>query len=269
MDFDRHKRPKVLRQVVKSLKRVRQDSSPGNVHKLRTRSRRLEAAIQALALEDEPRAHRLLKSVSRLRKKAGKVRALDVFIRFAAKLATPGQEDSLVQLLDHLGAKRQKADRKLHRAISDSGKSAKRQLKKCSSLFQPDGESPAEQQLKLVSAASELSTELVSWPRLSRANLHTYRLKVKELRYTLQLIDGSNAEVIGSLGELTDAIGEWHDWSELYTVASKLFEGTRRLFLLSPIRSTASAKLRHALSLAQAMQKRGLIDITSASMRHA
>lgn len=266
MALDQDKLPRILRRFGKSLKRVLHSSTPKNVHGLRTGSRRLEAAIQALALEDRPRARRLLKSMAGLRKKAGRVRDLDVFTKFASKLATPGQEDSLVELLEHLGAKRQKAARKLQNSVSRRGRSAKHQLKRCRVLFRPGRESIVEWQLKVTSAASELSAELASWPRLTRGNLHPYRLKMKELRYTLQLDNASNAELIAGLEEVTDAIGEWHDWSEFLTIAAKLFEGKPRSHLLNAIRSTASAKLRYALSLAEAMQKQHMAGAAPISM---
>ena len=105
MAADQDKLPKSLRKLGKSLKRVLHSSSPENIHQLRTGSRSLEAVIHALQLENKPRARRLLKTVVSLRRKAGKVRDMDVLIGFASKLATPGQNDALVQLLDRLGTR--------------------------------------------------------------------------------------------------------------------------------------------------------------------
>lgn len=245
------------------LKRVLRSDSPRNVHQLRTRSRRLEAAIRALKLDEQPHAHRLLKTVARLRKKAGRVRDLDVLVGLAAKLALPGQDELLVQFIEHIGAKRRKAAGKLHTSVNHRIKSARRQLKQCRSLFKSEGAAFARQQANASSAASSLSAELASWPRLGLSNLHAYRIKVKELRYTLELIQGADTELTSALSELTDVIGDWHDWTELQAMASKFFAGKQRVDLLHTIRATVSAKLRSALSLAEAMQRRYFTDASS------
>jgi len=254
MADDRDKPEKTLKRFGKSLKRALRSTSPKRVHQLRTGSRRLEAAVHALTLEDKPRCRRMLKSVARIRKKAGKVRDLDVLIRFTSQLAAPGHDESTSQLLDHIEAERRKSARKLHRSISRRFRDTRRRLKRSRSLFQSNGKAVDRQQSKIASAAAAISAELASWPRLTRANLHRYRLRLKELRYTLELIRDSDPGLIDSIGEVTDAIGTWHDWSELYATASALFEGRQALDLLRAIRSTVSAKLSDALVLASAMQ---------------
>ena len=61
------------RQIGKLLK----SASTDNVHKFRTNSRRIEALVSELAPENGNQK-KLLKLLSKLRKKAGKVRDLDV-----------------------------------------------------------------------------------------------------------------------------------------------------------------------------------------------
>ena len=70
--------------------------------------------------------------------------------------------------------------------------------------------------------AIKLSSQLKSPPRLSRSTLHPYRLKVKELRDVLQLSDRTaDKDFLKELGEVKDAIGEWHDWEELTSIAGQ------------------------------------------------
>src|SRR5207253_7934757 len=75
--------------------------------------------------------------------------------------------------------------------------------------------------LEAMANALKLSSELAITTKLDRKNLHPYRLKVKELRYVLQLAnDADEQQFVDKLGEVKDAIGEWHDWEELITIAN-------------------------------------------------
>jgi len=250
--------PQSLRRFGKSLKRVLRSGSPEDVHPLRTRSRRLEAAVRALRIEDEPSVRHLLKIVTPLRKRAGKVRDMDVLIGLASHLAAAGDgdndDDALVRLLEGLAERRRKAVRKLQSSAAEEIESVQGLLKRCRPLFHAEGVAFAEQQSKAVSAAFRLSEELESWPRLTRTNLHRYRLKVKALRYTAEIIEGSDAGFIGSLIRVTDAIGEWHDWSELHSIAIGILKDSPQSGVLRDIRSTVAEKLRAALVVAGAMQ---------------
>jgi CHAD domain-containing protein len=74
----------------------------------------------------------------------------------------------------------------------------------------------------------KLSIELATPATLNRTNLHAYRLKIKERRYVLEMADDpGNQEFIDKLGEVKDAIGEWHDWEELIAIASIEITGSR------------------------------------------
>lgn len=266
MVHDQDKLRKTFSRFGKSLKRALRSTSPKHVHQLRTSSRRLEAAIRALMTDAaDPRVRRLLKAVMSLRKKAGRVRDFDVMVRFGSELAAPGQDEALAQLLDHIETARRKAARKLYVSISRRIQDTRRRLKRGQSLVPPDFDG---QQAQIASTAARISGELASWPRVSPTNLHAHRIKLKELRYTLELTAGSDPAMIESLGEVTDAIGIWHDWSELYAVASRVLEGEQRDDLLRVIRSTVSAKLKQALALARAAQK-GLGATPSAGQPHA
>jgi CHAD domain-containing protein len=72
--------------------------------------------------------------------------------------------------------------------------------------------------------AFEVEGELRDWPALKRINLHPFRLKVKKLRYVLQMADDSDSRFVQALAEVKDDIGEWHDWQELSAVAKKVVQ---------------------------------------------
>ena len=264
MPLDQDKLESTFRKLRKSLKNVPKQSSPDEVHDLRTRTRRLESTLHALMLDQKQDGQRLLEIVSPIRKKAGKVRDMDVLTDFAASLANDDQE-CRTQLLEHLGARRLQSARRLHDTVAQKRQKARRRLRQYSRFIgssviasRKNGSNNHGWPADATAIALQLSSELTAWPRLNASNLHPYRLKVKELRYVLQLAEGQDAEFVEALGEVKDAIGEWHDWNELAAVASEILDHGSRCKVLKQIRQSATAKFDHALSLAESMRKKYL-----------
>lgn len=83
---------------------------------------------------------------------------------------------------------------------------------------------PGEKQhlVELLEYLTQLASELKSPSQRNSQNLHAYRLKVKTLRYAPQLSDPvKEVELVNMLGNVKDAIGEWHDGEEPTTIASE------------------------------------------------
>ena len=60
-----------------------------------------------------------------------------------------------------------------------------------------------------MATALQLSSRLKTPARLAKGTLHSYRLKVKELRYVLQMADAAeHQKFIDKLSEVKDAIGK-------------------------------------------------------------
>src|SRR5262249_34551890 len=75
---------------------------------------------------------------------------------------------------------------------------------------------------RTIAKAVQLSSDLNRPVRLNRTNLHSYRLKVKELRNVLQFSDqAGDRKFVDQLGEVKDAIGDWHDWETLIAIAKQ------------------------------------------------
>src|SRR5437773_1022119 len=106
------KQPRKLR---KSLKKLLEDSSAARVHQLRTRTRRMEAMVYALRLDFRKNERLLLKAIKPVRKKAGKVRDMDVLTGFASQPALNDEKECTVRLLEHLGGQRELHARKLEK----------------------------------------------------------------------------------------------------------------------------------------------------------
>jgi CHAD domain-containing protein len=260
MALDHDKIRKTIRELRKALKHNSQRRSSKKVHDLRTRSRRLEAGMRALMLDQEQSGNSLLKTVTRIFKPAGKVRDMDVLTSFVFDLSIDGRDSGVARLLEYLHEKRQKSALKLHARIAKHRKAIRDGLKQCSSRL-PGNSDPTEIQRLQSNAtafALQLCNELAAWPRLTGANMHPYRLKLKELRYTLQMAEGNDSPFITMLKEITDAIGEWHDWNTLLEIATEVLKRDPTYTLPKAIHSTASAKRRHALLLANTMRKKYL-----------
>jgi hypothetical protein len=84
-------------------------------------------------------------------------------------------------------------------------------------------------------------------------------LKVKELSNVLEMAENAKEkEFVQRLGEVKDAIGEWHDWEELLAIAKDVVDHRPNCRLLAELRKTADAKFKKALSLAESMRKQFL-----------
>jgi CHAD domain-containing protein len=259
LDFDQLTKP--ARKLRKLLKNFKATPSPDQVHSLRTHCRRMNASLQAVGLERKRGGSRLNKAINPIRKRAGKVRDMDVLTDFAAELLTENNDrnqefgDAPIRLLHHIGVNRFKYAKQLCRVIASERKSALKLMKRFSRWADQrqkqigrSSEAVARWQTDPASTAINLSTSLAQWPELNRDNLHAFRLRVKELHYVLKLSSNPNRTLTSALSKVKDAIGEWHDWCELESIARQQVEDSDRL--CRKIHSTAEGKLDHAFAVA-------------------
>ena len=108
MALDRSRLLKPMKKLEKLVNDLDSQPTPEKVHDLRTNTRRLEAIFEALSLDSQGPGKSMLKDLGRLRKRAGKVRDMDVLTSYASTVHLDGEEECTVQLLEHLGAERQK-----------------------------------------------------------------------------------------------------------------------------------------------------------------
>lgn len=266
MELDRVQKP--LRQLRKALKRLPNDPQPEAVHKLRTRARHIEAIAVALTPADEKKTRRLLKSIKPVRKAAGAVRDMDVLTGNVLTLPRNSHGESLVRLVEHLAFERKKSTGDLVDTFSEQRKTARQVLKQYSKLVRAslaDGKSLSSGaaqadgiELRVQSVTAALVRELSRWPALSVRNIHSFRLKVKELRYILQLSPNTDSGFVDALGSVKDQIGDWHDWQQLAETARQILDPPPDRSLLAQIEKIGEQKLRHALSAANALRRRYL-----------
>ncbi len=250
---------KKLRSLVSKMDR---QATPDNVHDLRTNSRRFETIFEALSLDAWGVDKSLLKSLSRYRKRAGKVRDTDVLIGHASAIRLKGEEGCIVQLLASLGARREKYARKLESEVSKNRASVRGDLKNASAalvkLLHANGQAheqgPAP--IDLAATAEILTGQLAEPRRLNKANLHSYRLKIKELLNLFQITSGGSSVFVRDLGRVKDAIGEWHDWEELVLTAQEVLDHGTRCKLLARFKRNVEGKYERALLLSESLRKK-------------
>jgi CHAD domain-containing protein len=262
LDIDRIQ--KSIRRVRKFLAKAPKNPTPEKVHDLRTSARRLEAAVEAFGVGSKQREKRLLRDLGEVRKRAGKVRDMDVFTGHLLDLRLEDEKECVIELAEHLGVQRAKAAKKLRRISRELDPRLQVELKKGSKYFekllgrkQKQNDGPAaEASAEAMSRALELASELRSPTNLDKRNLHPYRLKVKELRYVLQLSnDAKKQQFVKKLGEVKDAIGEWHDWEELIAIATDVVSHGSQCNLLRSLKATSEKKFEGALTLANEMRR--------------
>jgi CHAD domain-containing protein len=266
MALDRKRIQKSARKLRKLLRKMPSPPSPEDVHSFRTNARRLETVLEAFPLDNTKDGVVLSKQISKLRRRAGKVRDFDVLTDFVSAVRDPSERECSVRLLEHLGAQRERQARKFHNLQQRHSSSLRRRLKRTSktieNLFPPKGDGRLNG--KPVSAAVSTSaltllSDLTEPSRLRKSNLHEYRLKVKELRNLLQMAENADRQpFVGRLGQVKNAIGEWHDWEVLVATAEDALDHGRNCRLVQNLQKTAAAKFETALRLSERMRREDL-----------
>jgi CHAD domain-containing protein len=271
MALDAKSVDKPFRKLRKLLKNFPDPPDPEDVHSVRTYTRRIEAMTGAFQLDRKKVGKDLVMYLTLIRRAAGDVRDMDVLTDFTASLDPNSDGDCRLSLIQHLGERRTKAATKLVKKVKANEKQVRALLKECATIA-ANGIDAAEskrakerdkQKSRRKSAGSmasslQIEQELRDWPRLSEDNIHSFRLKVKELRYVLQLAQHSDSKLIGGLGEVKNQIGLWHDWNELAAIAGQVLDHGKRCPTSLEIRTRAKRELQKALDGANRLRQQYL-----------
>jgi CHAD domain-containing protein len=253
------------RKLRKLLKRMGARPTPEQVHDFRTNSRKLEANLEAFGMDGSRLGKRVLKPLSRFRKRAGKIRDMDVLTSYAASIQPQDSEKDCAVQLEYLGAKRRRHAKKFNGASRQDGPVLIKRLKKIErelAKSEARTENGGRPESMASSMALQLGSRLASGARLNHSNLHPFRLKVKELRNVLRLAGDPDQNLLDALGSVKDVIGEWHDWEELVGIAEKTLDHGTQCKLTQTLKATTQKKFDNALSEAEQLRKRylGLSD---------
>ena len=185
---------------------------------------------------------KLLKLLSKLRKKAGKVRDLDVQIAFLKELKVPDRQNHRAQLLDLLEAEQSKRKRKLEKSFDQAtAKELRKRLRRVHSEMHLEGIDP------LTLAFNRLPRPGTT--PLSEKMLHACRIEAKKSRYLAELAAESveSKRFVAELKQAQDAIGQWHDIMKLKQRAEQLFGSVSDSALVSVLQNISRAKFRRAI----------------------
>jgi CHAD domain-containing protein len=243
--------PKRSRAVFQKLEQdlVKLSSKPRaeNVHRFRTGTRRLQILLGELSPKLDRSQKRLLKMLGKIRKRAGKVRDLDVQLAALRSLRIPREPRRKTQLIHHLIELRRDQEKKLRKAAGkDTVSEIRKRLKRANKDFDPktsrDPVTVARAMLEKIGRGEAPVTE---------ALLHQYRILSKRARYAAEFAgESTDAErFIAELKRLQGVLGDWHDWLILTQTAGEHLGEVRESSLVAELHNVTGAKFRHAVAV--------------------
>lgn len=240
--------------VVKSLG---DEPSARAVHELRTTIRRVETLLAA-ADQTTGVARKVGKQLDRIRKRAGKVRDVDVHLKALRSVPRATAPAAIAEVRTALQKARDKRERQLARAVGDErDRGLVKRLRRVITRTIALPHSHADAVTAVVGVVGELGALVRSARPLGAANLHGLRIDVKRLRYRAEpfLPDPSADHVVHELKRVQDAIGTWHDWATLEeTAVDVLGEGENPL--VGAVRARTERELAKAVRVTERVAAR-------------
>jgi CHAD domain-containing protein len=109
----------VFHKTDRALLKLSRGQNPESVHGFRTTSRRLQTLLEQLLPQRDRNQKKLLKMLSRIRQRAGKVRDLDVQLAALRSLKVPQEPRRKTQLMQALIELRAKHEKKLRKLLTN------------------------------------------------------------------------------------------------------------------------------------------------------
>jgi CHAD domain-containing protein len=236
----------VFQKLEPDLVKLSSKPGPDSVHRFRTGTRRLQILLGELSPKLDRSEKKLLKQLGRIRKRAGKVRDLDVQLAALRSLKIPQEPRRKTQLVNHLIELRRQQEKKLRKAADKATvREIRKRLKRAAKRFNPKTARDP-----LVAAKAMLNPPEPAAEPLTEAVLHQYRILSKRARYAAEFASPSpEAEkFIAGLKVLQDALGDWHDWLTLRETAIQHIGEVRESPLVAELHNVTGAKFRHAVA---------------------
>jgi CHAD domain-containing protein len=236
----------VFAKLERDLLKVSSERPPESVHNFRTGTRRLQTLLEDVFPDRDRNQKKLLKLLTRIRKRAGKVRDLDVQLAALRSLKTPQEPRRKTQLVQSLIELRAEHDRKLRKALDrETVREVRKRLKRASKELSLD---TARDPLTAAQQMLEQAARPEGPP--SEELLHQYRILTKRARYTAEFAAKSPQadQFIAQLRRVQDALGDWHDWLLLTQSAARRLGVLQHSSLLAVLRNVTGAKSRRAVA---------------------
>ncbi len=248
----------LFRKLEKLPAKIMSDPSATWVHQLRTTIRRVETLLAHTGAEPSRKERKLLKQLDRTRKRAGKVRDIDVQIAALSNVKGESIARDKTRVLRALEKSRSKREQKLASTLeAELANSLPKRLARAKEriLEAEEGSQEQRQTTSYVTSALEKFAVLVQeYPKLNQDNLHDFRMGCKRVRYEAEMGDNEpNARrVLDQLKRIQDAVGEWHDWVTLTESAEKALVRHPGSALVPLLRTKTHARYLQALDTVSA-----------------
>jgi CHAD domain-containing protein len=237
----------VFQKTERDIVRLSSDQRPETVHSYRTTTRRLQTLLEQLIPERDRNQKKLLKMLGRVRKRAGKVRDLDVQLAALRSLKIPQEPRRKTQLTQELLELRVKHEKRLRKTLT---KEDLREIRKRLRRALKETKLEAGRDSLAVSRAMLASISRPAGP-LTEAFLHQCRIVVKRARYAAEFAPKTTESMrfIGELKRLQDAIGHWHDWLTLTHTAAARLGDVNQSSLVAALYNVTGGKFRQAVAV--------------------
>jgi CHAD domain-containing protein len=241
----------VFQKTERALLKISHESDAESVHGFRTSSRRLQTLLEQILPVRDRNQKKLLKMLDRIRRRAGKLRDIDVQLAALRSLKVPQEPRRKTQLIQRLIELREKHERKLRKALTKQMiRELRKRLRRGAKDLQTKEPQSANGRDPLTVARAMLTEVVRPLGPVNEDLLHQYRIVVKRARYAAEFAPKSSdaTQFISQLKRLQDALGNWHDWLTLTQMASKTIGEMNQSSLLRLIQNVTGGKFQHAVA---------------------
>jgi CHAD domain-containing protein len=241
-----------FQKLEQDLLKLSSKSQAKSVHRFRTGTRRLQILLDDLSPKLGRSDKKLLKLLGEVRKRAGKVRDLDVQLAALRSLKVPREPRRKTQLVNHLIERRSQQEKKLRK---EAGKETVRQIRKRLKRASKDFD-PKESREPLAAAKAMLAKINAGPDPVTESVLHQYRILSKRARYAAEFAEPSaeTEKFIAGIKRIQDVLGDWHDWLTLTKTASENLGEVRESALVAELHNVTGAKFRRAVAALSQMR---------------
>ena len=236
---------RIFRRTEHELDRLSTEKHAKSVHGFRTSARRLETLLEEIAPRRDRHAKKLLKMLNAIRRRAGKVRDLDVQLEALRSLKVPQEPRRKTGLMQRLIELRLKREERLLKLLHKKDiRDIRKRFKQVQKGFDIAGaRDPLAVARQIVGAA------LAGGSSLDAERLHRCRVAVKRARYAAELAEKSPAasNFIADLKRMQDALGNWHDWQLLTETAKRRLGEVNQSSLVAVLHNVTQGKFRQAI----------------------
>lgn len=242
------------RDLSAAVSKVLDDAKPKSVHRLRTTVRRIESLVSYANPDIGKKEERTLEKMADLRKRAGKVRDLDVQAGLLGMLGNGSAAKDRKALAELLNKKRNQEAKRLESAIKKLHEAKffgrLHRIAEQAAVPRDSKNRPLAPLEEAKAQLAEMTNDFGPGQTLKPSQLHETRVTLKRIRYVAELAEESAAQkdFIHKLKLTQDAIGNWHDWLELTARAEKRFSDRANSALVREARTVLSARHSDATS---------------------